>query len=359
MTNRIWILAAALLVAAQPEVKAQVSAAAMPSDSVAAALRAFALTEDGVEINGRLVRGSALVPAGDTVRGPLVALNGDADVRGVVLGNVYAIFGDVIIRDGADVQGGVSAWRGRVTVEGGRVRGAMRAWPTAATRAAAAPMTRARALQLSVGWTGMLIIVGLLVLILAAPNLEATARVVEQNFGRAFLAGVAGQLAFLPLLLLVVASLTVTIVGVLLVPFALVVAPVALAGLITLGWCAMALVTGRALRRSTAGSPRAVLIATLGPGIALLMVPWIGAAALQGSGAIALFAQITAFAVTWVAVTAGLGGALLSRAGTARAKPAAAATPSGGVSSWQTPTPVAGVAAARRPVPARPDVTPR
>ncbi len=352
MTTKTWMLAATLLFAAQTAPKAQSSAAATSPDSVAAALRAFALTEEGVELNGRFVRGDALVEVGDTVQGPLVAL-GNADVRGVVLGNVYAIFGDVTVRDGADVRGGARAWRGRVVLDGGRVRGALRAWPIASTRPATPPMTRARALQLSVGWTGMLIIVGLLVLVIAAPNLEATARVVEQNFGRAFLTGVAGQLAFLPLLLLLVASLVVTVVGILLVPFALVVAPIALAGLVTLGWCAMALVTGRALRKSAAGSPRAVLIATLGPGIALLMVPWIAAAALQGGGTIALVARIAAFAITWVAVTAGLGGALLSRAGTARAK-RTEATPSG-PSSWQTPTPVAGVAAARRPVPARPN----
>jgi hypothetical protein len=357
MTFKAWMLAATLLLAAQTDLRAQTSAAATAPDSVAAALRAFSLTEEGVEMNGRFVRGAALVVAGDTVQGPLVALGGDADVRGVVRGNVYAIFGDVIVRDGADVRGAANAWRGRVVVEGGRVRGGLRAWPIAAARPATPPMSRARALQLSVGWTGMLIIVGLLVLVVAAPNLEATARVVEQNFGRAFLAGVAGQLAFLPLLLLVVAALTVTVVGILLVPFALVVAPIALAGLVTLGWSAMALVTGRALRKSSAGSPRAVLIATLGPGIALLMVPWIAAAALQGAGTLAVVAQIAAFAITWVAVTAGLGGALLSRAGTARAK-RADATPSG-PSSWQTPTPVAGVAAARRPVPARPNAAPR
>ena len=357
MNLKTWMLAAALLLAAQTAPMAQTSAAATSPDSVAAALRAFSLTEAGVELNGRFVRGDALIEAGDTVQGPLVALNGNADVRGVVLGNVYSIFGDVIVREGADVRGGATSWRGRVIVEGGRVRGSMRAWPIAATRVAAPPMTRARALQLSVGWTGMLIIVGLLVLVIAAPNLEATARTVEQNFGRAFLAGVAGQIAFLPLLLLLLVSLTVTVVGILLVPFALVVAPIALAGLVTLGWSAMALVTGRALRRSAAGSPRAVLIATLGPGIALLMIPWIAAAALQGADTIALIARIAAFAITWVAVTAGLGGALISRAGTARAK-RAEATPSE-PSSWQTPTPVAGVAAARRPVPARPSSTPR
>lgn len=353
-------LTATLLVAvaSSTALSAQVSAANMPQDSVSAALRAFSLTEDGVEINGRLSRGDATVAAGDTVTGPLLVINGSADVRGVVTGSVYAIFGDVTIREGAEVRGGVSSWRGRVIVEGGRVGGAMRTWPVPTPRAIEPPMTRGRALQLSVGWTGMLIIVGLLVLVLASSNLEGTAKVLEQNFGGAFLTGVAGQLAFLPLLVVVVAALAVTVIGILLIPFALVVAPVALAGLVTLGWTAMALVTGRALRHSAAGSPRAAMIAALGPGIALLMLPWIGAAALQDTGTLALIVRIVALAITWVAATAGLGGAILSRAGTFRK--AERAEPTSATSgSWMTPTPVAGVATARRPIPARPGAPPR
>ena len=62
----------------------------------------------------------------------LVVVQGNADIRGVVLGDVTAVFGDVTVRDGADVRGGATAWRGRVIVEGGRVRGDLRASPVAA-----------------------------------------------------------------------------------------------------------------------------------------------------------------------------------------------------------------------------------
>ena len=59
-------------------------------------------------------------------------------------------------------------------------------------------------------------------------------------------------------------------------------------------------------------------------------------------------ARGVAFATTWVAGTAGLGAALISRAGITRAQShqakRAMASP-----SWQTPTPVSGVVAARRP----------
>ena len=55
--------------------------------------------------------------------------------------------------------------------------------------------------------------------------------------------------------------------------------------------------------------------------------------------------------MTYVAVTAGFGAALLSRGGTRRdAAVAQAPAPAMNAASWQTPTPVTGVVAGRRPV---------
>ncbi|HPV74947.1 MAG TPA: hypothetical protein PLX31_08620, partial [Gemmatimonadaceae bacterium] len=61
--------------------------------------------------------------------------------------------------------------------------------------------------------------------------------------------------------------------------------------------------------------------------------------------------RIVALLVTYVAVTAGFGAALLSRGGSRRdAAVAQAPAPAMDAASWQTPTPVTGVVAARRPV---------
>lgn len=353
--------AMSLLLAAAPCVGgAQVSRAAAPADSVRDALAAFRLTEDGVEVNGRFVRGGTIVEPGDSVAGPVVTVGGTAEIHGLVTGSVYALWGDVIVRDGAEVRGSANAYRGRVIIDGGHVRGDLHAWTAAAPLVAteSAPMTTARALQLAAGWTGMLVIIGLLVLVLASANLEATVRALEDDFGRALFVGVIGQLGFLPLLLLAVVALAVTILGLLLVPFVLVAAPVAFAGFVTLGWLALALLTGRALLRSREGAgTRGEAVRAIVLGVVLLMVPWIIASALQGSGAMALVARIVAIAITWVAGTAGLGATLVSRAGSARTR--RAAPPQAPLQGWQTPTPVAGVAAARRPIPARPGATPK
>ncbi len=345
--------AVALLLGSAPGAHAQVSTAAL-DDSTTQALRALGISGDGVEFRGFYkVSETATVAAGDTVRGPVLVLRGDADIRGTVLGNVAALFGDVIVRDGGDVHGSAAAYRGRVIIEGGRVRGPLGARPVAVAEASKPPRSTAEALTLAGGWGAMILIVGLLALVLAGPQLDETARLLEQSFSKAFFVGVAAEIGFLPVLLFVVVALAVTVVGILLIPFALVAAPVALAGLVTLGWLAAALLIGRAAFKGSVGNDRSALIRALIPGAVVLFAPWVLAAALQSSGGTALIVRVVAFGISWVAATAGLGAVILVRASATRksGKPAASA---GG---WQTPTPIGGIATARRPVPARPEAS--
>ncbi|MFN0100371.1 MAG: hypothetical protein ACKVS7_17025 [Gemmatimonadaceae bacterium] len=362
MRRTILLLAVTLaaLTAGSRSASAQVSGTPAAADSLSVALRAVGLGSDGVDFNGKYVRGNTTVAATDTIDGPLVVLTGTANIFGTVQGSVYSLWGDVVVHEGAQVNGGATAYRGRVILDGGRVNGAMTAWSARSPVAVAdaVPMTRGRALQLAGGWTAMLIIIGILVLVIAATNMEATARILEQDFGRAFFLGVVGELGFLPLLLIATIALAITIVGVLLIPFVLVAAPIALAGMVTLGWLALALTMGRAVTRARAeGTSRAEALKALVFGVLLLMTPWIIAAALQGAGTAAAIARIVAIGIGWVGATAGLGASLLSRAGAGRRQPAERPMPP--MQGWQTPTPVAGVAAARRPIPARPGATPQ
>jgi hypothetical protein len=93
-------------------------------------------------------------------------------------------------------------------------------------------------------------------------------------------------------------------------------------------------------------------------GLVILMAPWFVASAVAWSPTGELVMRTIAVAVTWVAASAGLGGALLSRGGVKRAQTPTArqamSTP-----GWATPTPVAGVVAARRPTPYSTTGTPR
>jgi hypothetical protein len=90
-------------------------------------------------------------------------------------------------------------------------------------------------------------------------------------------------------------------------------------------------------------------------GVSLYMGVWLLATGVGSvtDGPVATVLRIMALLITYVAVTAGFGAALLSRGGTRRdAAVAQAPAPALNAASWQTPTPVTGVVAARRPAPA-------
>jgi len=169
---------------------------------------------------------------------------------------------------------------------------------------------------------------------------------------------VLGEITALPALVLLCIGLALTILGILLVPFAIVAYAIAFAGLLALGFLAVARLTGRVWSRAESNAPNAARLANLRAlfvGIVLYLGLWLLAAIFTWQPLAGAILRGVALAVSWVAVTVGLGAALLSRAGTrrmdARARAAAAARrPAPEDLSWQTPTPVTGVAAARRPV---------
>jgi hypothetical protein len=199
----------------------------------------------------------------------------------------------------------------------------------------------------------MALIIGIGVLVFAGNYLEGVTDVLEQRFWRSFLVGVAGELAILPVLVLVLLGLTVTVVGILLIPFAIVAYVVAIAGLATLGFLAMAYLTGASLgsRRAAGLQARGRALRALVVGVPLYFGLWVLAAIFQWSPIVSGTLRALALATTYAATTAGFGAALLSRGGTRRdAAKHTIATDEMAV--WQTPTPVTGVVAARRPTPA-------
>jgi hypothetical protein len=305
--------------------------------------------------------GPRTVPAGTRIDGDVATAKGRLDVHGEVTGDAIAIDGDVVVHPGAIVGGNAFAVGGRVVGEGvvrGELRaiqGAVGAVPTGGARASAGDTSHA--LKLAFGWLAVLILIGLGVLVAASDYLDGVVDALEDGFSRALLVGLLGQLAILPVLLLAVVALAITVLGILLIPFAVVAYALAVAGLVTLGFLAVAQVTGRALRPVPRGaiiSARGAALRALVIGVTAYLLLWIVAAAFTWSPLAGGILRAVAFAVTWVAVTAGLGAALLSRAGTRRVMaPARQAPPAEPEDlSWMTPTPVTGVVAARRPTPA-------
>ena len=307
----------------------------------------------------KFVAGNRTIADHSRAAGPVAAFDGTVYVRGIVDGNVVTYHGDIVVEPGGEIRGSAYAIRGKVRMLGGVVTGDIRAVDGDVGPGGSAVPARVggaailHELALAGSWLAVLIIIGICVLVFASSNLDAVADAIERDFVRVFIAGIAGQLALLPALAVLVLALILTVLGVLLVPFAIVAYVLAAAGLVTLGYLAIARVTGRSMARRTGdtdGAQRAASLKALTVGLVLLMTPWLLASLLAGSPTGGLIVRTAAFAITWVAATTGLGAAIVSRGGVKRT-PAPDAQRAMTSASWQTPTPVAGVVAARRPTP--------
>ncbi|HZO20227.1 MAG TPA: hypothetical protein VFB46_14650 [Gemmatimonadaceae bacterium] len=351
-------IAAAWLILASGGLLAQASQLA---PDTARTLRA-ALARDpfGVRLNEAtpISLGERIVAPGEVVSGSVATTRGNLIISGSIADDAIAIGGDVIVRQGGVVGGDAVAVDGRVRMEGGTVRGEARTMtaPLGLTPATAAPTsatsTMWHQLLLALGWLAILAAIGVVVVLFARTNLEGVADAIERSFGRAFIFGIAAELALLPaLLMLTVILILIPIIGWALLPFAAIGFCVAVAGTVALGFLAMAQVTGEALLRRTrrdAGSLERVVFL----GLAAYMSLWIVAALLAWAGPAAGIMRIVALLLTWVAATVGFGATLISRGGTGETAPPPVPLTRTAELEWQTPTPVAGVAAARRPTPA-------
>lgn len=325
------------------------SAQGTPSANAAASV-------DTLHFGGRTVR------TGERTPGPVLVIGGDLRIQGTVQGAAVVIAGDIRVDSGGVVEGDAIAVLGHVHASDAAVRGTARSFVTPWTTLSSAPaaprpverVSTRGALELAVGWMFVMLILGIGVLVFAGGYVEGVADVLEKSFWRSFGWGIAFEIALLPAVILLVAALAVTIVGILLIPFAVVAYVLAAAGLITLGFLAMAKMTGEGFRAGAAGrlSTRGRSLRGMVVGVLLYMGLWIVASAFQWSPVVSGILRAVAMAVTFVAATAGFGAAILSRGGTRRDAALEAPEPAEMV-SWQTPTPITGVVAARRPTPAR------
>ncbi|MEP6999722.1 MAG: polymer-forming cytoskeletal protein, partial [bacterium] len=289
-------------------------------------------------------------------KGAVVA-KGAVDVFGRVDGSVVSLTGDVTVHRGGVVTGDALSVGGRVNADSGQVGGEMRAMsvlPTIFGPATLAATTRSPAEQTAEsaknvgGSFAILLIIAVGVLLFAGPNLDEVVVTIQGRFARAFWYGVLGQVFVLPGLLVLIVALALTILGILLIPFAVVAYAIAVAGLVTLGFLAVARLIGGAVWRGGDASARGRALGALFAGVAIFFVLWIVGSLLAWAPLAGTVVRAAALAATWAAMTLGLGAAILSRAGTHR-RVAGTARPVE-LAAWQTPTPVAGVVAARRTV---------
>jgi hypothetical protein len=231
------------------------------------------------------------------------------------------------------------------------------------------------------------VLIGLVLLMTGEPVLAAVARSVADDVSKSFWAGVLWQLLAVPILAVLVVACGITIVGIFAIPVVALAWLLAYAGAFTLGTMAVAVVVGRAVGgRLGASSERDATWRALVLGVLLLSFPWVAVAVTDW------WSRPVAAVFSWAVATVGMGAVVRSRLGVAtislRGMPggfagrwsASAGSPAVGLGApmsppgarpgsswapvaepprdpnevarveWETPTPVQGVAAARRPV---------
>lgn len=160
---------------------------------------------------------------------------------------------------------------------------------------------------------------GLGLVFFAPKQLETVADTVWHSFWRSFLAGLFAQPLVLPVFVMMIVGLAMTIVGIVVIPFAVSAFLVALLLAIVGGFVAVARSAGEIyLRRrmargeavATWGSYRYIVYGLLG-----LLAIWLPVALLGWIPVAGTVLTVTAAFTTWMIATAGFGAALLSRGG--------------------------------------------
>jgi hypothetical protein len=148
---------------------------------------------------------------------------------------------------------------------------------------------------------------------------EVIADTASNAFGRSLVVGLLGQLLLFPTLAMLIVGLIFTIVGILLLPFAVLAFVVAAVAAVLGGYLAVAHAVGETWtrRRMANGvfvrNPNAY--GYLFTGLVGLLGLWAAAALFGWAGPVVLIFRAAAFIVTWLAGTVGFGAVLLSRAG--------------------------------------------
>jgi hypothetical protein len=329
-------------------------------DPIAASLDSLRRDANGLSLDRSVVSASAhTVEAAQHLTGDVASWRGPLEIRGTVDGNAVAIGSDVVLLPGGHVRGDALSVGGQVRMAGGTVDGESRSISAFSVGAiAGAQLSPAQALKrslsLAVACYLILIAMALAVAIGARAHLETIATTIRTDFTRSFVFGLLGQAAAVPLFVLSMVALAITIVGVLLIPFAAVACALAVLGASALGFLAMSLLVGDASMRgeSYVRDPRPV-VSHLIAGLSIFLVLWLLAGGAPFMGIAGSVLRLLAFLSTWIAVTVGLGATIITRAGTrSPATMPRVSAPPVEEYAWQTPTPVSGVAAARRPTPA-------
>jgi hypothetical protein len=305
--------------------------------------------------------GDFTIGATESISGHLLVVGGTADVYGKLLGNLVSLDGDVVVHPGAMISGDVLTLGGEVRDQGGEIGGEVRTLRAAPASGRALPVdSSAGALETIfrraagvVGVSLTLAALGIGLVTFGRANLEVVSDTVAHSFARSFVTGLLGQILLLPTFGMVVVGLILSVAGILLLPFAVVVyALLVIVGVLG-GYLAVAHAMGEIYTRrrmamgAMIGSPNSYRYLVIG--LAAPAVVWLAWAVFGWVPVAGNLIRAAAVLVTWLLATAGLGAALLSRAGIRENFAGRLIPPEALTDEYLWATPQYGVPAARRP----------
>ncbi len=292
------------------------------------ARRADALRDGTVHV------GDFELPSAQRHEGSLLVLDGDAEIRGHVTGSVVTVDGDLLATRGARIDGNAIAIDGEVERQGAVVGGVVRSGnpdfefefgrdtePDVEV-SAIEPSAISTIAESAAGLLGSFVAlacIGFGLVFFLPRELEIVSDTVTQAFARSFFAGLLAQPLVLPALLILVAALVLTVVGIVAVPLVVAAFVVVLFVAVLGGYLAAArsigeFVVGRRLtRQGLIGTPtpyRYLLV-----GVGSLLAIWVPSAFFGWVPVAGPMLLGTAAVFTWIVGTAGFGAVLLSRAG--------------------------------------------
>jgi len=275
-----------------------------------------------------------LLPSGAWLGETLILVETDGVIAGTIAGNVLVADGSLLITPTGMIEGDVIGIDANVHNQGtivGDLRSAEGFAPIVVAPAISRINVRGRPSSvLGNVWSGLGSLaktiamyllfgfLGALVVYFFRNNLEAVSDTVSFSFGRSFLTGLAAEVLFLPIGLV----MTIMIVTAIAVPFyALAFVLLGLLGYIGVAHAAGENLTRRRFSWSTRMRRSNSYYYVLN-GIGVLLALFVGAAITEMAYPLLGWSHdlliASAWILTWVASTSGLGAALLSRAGTQR-----------------------------------------
>ena len=152
----------------------------------------------------------------------------------------------------------------------------------------------------------------------AGRQIDVMADTVSTSFARSFFVGLFAQPLILPVLGALIVGLTITLVGILLVPVAIVAFAATLAAAVVGGYLAVARVAGSAWimhRRGDHGDSSLGLLRSIAWGLAIVLAVWLPAILFGWVPVAGDALLVVATLVTWALATTGFGAAVLTRCG--------------------------------------------